>query len=166
MFGFMLQYFSYIVVFSFNGEGKWCTLTNFIACCIEYTSPWMEFARTALVVIGIDCTGSCKSNYHTITSTTNPMRYDELFRKKNLFEIYNVRIYNLKCCHVIKDTQSAISTFKSLQELASEWVPNRIAMLICLSYLCLREIDFSLYKSSFLYDVKIQDSRFNILYFS
>ena len=25
-----------------------------------------------LVVIGTDCTGSCKSNYHTITTTTTP----------------------------------------------------------------------------------------------
>ena len=25
-----------------------------------------------LVVIGTDCTGSCKSNYHTITTTTAP----------------------------------------------------------------------------------------------
>jgi len=27
---------------------------------------------TTLVVIGTDCTGSCKSNYHTITTTTTP----------------------------------------------------------------------------------------------
>ena len=27
---------------------------------------------TTLVVIGTDCTGGCKSNYHTITSTTTP----------------------------------------------------------------------------------------------
>jgi hypothetical protein len=27
---------------------------------------------TILVVIGTDCTGSCKSNYHTITTTTAP----------------------------------------------------------------------------------------------
>jgi hypothetical protein len=27
---------------------------------------------TTLVVIGIDCTGNCKSNYHTITTTTAP----------------------------------------------------------------------------------------------
>ena len=27
----------------------------------------------SLMVIGIDCTGSCKSNYHTITSTTAPI---------------------------------------------------------------------------------------------
>ena len=46
-------------------------LTNFIIwwCCIEYTSPWTGFELTTLVVIGTDCTGSCKSNYHTITTT-------------------------------------------------------------------------------------------------
>jgi hypothetical protein len=27
-----------------------------------------------LVVIGTDCIGSCKSNYHTITTTTEPSR--------------------------------------------------------------------------------------------
>ena len=33
---------------------------------------WVEFELTMLVVIGTDCTGSCKSNYHTITATTAP----------------------------------------------------------------------------------------------
>ena len=40
---------------------------------IEYTSPWVWFELTALtitsptcVVIGTDCIGSCKSNYHTL----------------------------------------------------------------------------------------------------
>jgi hypothetical protein len=28
---------------------------------------------TMLVVIGTDCIGSCKSNYHTITTTTAPL---------------------------------------------------------------------------------------------
>jgi hypothetical protein len=31
-----------------------------------YTLPWSRFELT-LVVIGTDCIGSCKSNYHTIT---------------------------------------------------------------------------------------------------
>ena len=31
---------------------------------------WMGFELSTLVVIGTDCTGSCKSNYHTITTTT------------------------------------------------------------------------------------------------
>ena len=30
------------------------------------------FELTTLVAIGTDCTGNCKSNYHTITATTAP----------------------------------------------------------------------------------------------
>jgi len=30
------------------------------------------FELTTLVAIGTDCTGSCNSNYHTITTTTVP----------------------------------------------------------------------------------------------
>ena len=33
---------------------------------------WAGFELTTLVVICTDCTGSCKSNYHTITTTTAP----------------------------------------------------------------------------------------------
>jgi hypothetical protein len=36
---------------------------------IEYTSSWAGFELTTLLVIGIDCTGSCKSNYHAINTT-------------------------------------------------------------------------------------------------
>jgi hypothetical protein len=35
-----------------------------------YTSPWSKFELTTSVVIGTDCIGSCRSNYHTITATT------------------------------------------------------------------------------------------------
>ena len=35
-----------------------------------YTSPWSRFELTTSVVIGTDCIGSCKSNYHAITATT------------------------------------------------------------------------------------------------
>ena len=38
-------------------------------CCIEYTSPSAGFELSTLVVIGTDCTYSCKSNYHTIKTT-------------------------------------------------------------------------------------------------
>jgi hypothetical protein len=37
-----------------------------------YTSSWLRFDLTTLVVIGTDCIGSCKSNYYTITATTTP----------------------------------------------------------------------------------------------
>ena len=45
---------------------------KYITWCIEYTLPWMEFELTTLVMIGTDCIGSCKSNYHMITATTAP----------------------------------------------------------------------------------------------
>jgi len=35
---------------------------------------WTGFERTTLVVIGTDCRGSCKYNYHMITTMTAPMR--------------------------------------------------------------------------------------------
>jgi hypothetical protein len=35
-----------------------------------YTSYWSRFKLTTSVVIGTDCIGSCKSNYHAITATT------------------------------------------------------------------------------------------------
>jgi hypothetical protein len=38
-------------------------------CCIEYTLPSTGLELKTLVVIGIDCIGSYKSNYHTITIT-------------------------------------------------------------------------------------------------
>jgi hypothetical protein len=38
-----------------------------------YTSPWSRFELTTSVVIGTDCIGSCKSNYHTMMATTVPI---------------------------------------------------------------------------------------------
>ena len=37
---------------------------------------WAEFELTTLAVIGNDCTGSYKSNYHTIKTTTAAMQID------------------------------------------------------------------------------------------
>ena len=33
-------------------------------------TPRARFELTTIVMIGIDCIGNCKSNYHTITTTT------------------------------------------------------------------------------------------------
>jgi hypothetical protein len=65
------------VTVRFIGGGNWSkqlssrkSLTNFITwCCIKYTLSWAGFQLTTLEVIGTDCTDSCKSNYHTITTT-------------------------------------------------------------------------------------------------
>jgi hypothetical protein len=42
-------------------------VTNKLYHIVLYTSPWSRFKLTTSVVIGTDCIGSCKSNYHTIT---------------------------------------------------------------------------------------------------
>ena len=56
------------------------SLTNFLTqCCIKYTSlAWAGFELTTLVVIGTDCTCSCKSNYHM--TTTAPGLFIFLFK--------------------------------------------------------------------------------------
>ena len=40
---------------------------------IMLCSPWAGFELTTSVVIGTDCICGCKSNYHTITTTTAPV---------------------------------------------------------------------------------------------
>ena len=44
----------------------WQTLSHNV---VSSTSPWTGFELITLVVIGIDCIDSFKSNYHTITTT-------------------------------------------------------------------------------------------------
>jgi hypothetical protein len=39
---------------------------------MNYYEYYTYFALTTSVVIGTDCIGSCRSNYHTITATTVP----------------------------------------------------------------------------------------------
>ena len=48
-------------------------LTDKLYHIILYTSPWLRFELTTLVVIDTDCLGSCKSNYYTITATASPL---------------------------------------------------------------------------------------------
>ena len=42
---------------------------------------WAGFELTTFVVIGTDCIGSCKSNYHTITATTAPTWLWKFYQK-------------------------------------------------------------------------------------
>jgi hypothetical protein len=58
----------------------------------EYISPWTGSDLTTLVVIGTDYTGSCKSNYQIITTTTAHWR-----EERNLtlfsFKFYDHKYY-------------------------------------------------------------------------
>ena len=46
-------------------------VTDKLNKCI-ITSSWTGFELKTLVIISTDCIGSCKSNYHTVTTTTTP----------------------------------------------------------------------------------------------
>jgi hypothetical protein len=41
--------------------------------CEFESCSWRCILDTTLVMTGTNCTGSCKSNYHTITTTTDPV---------------------------------------------------------------------------------------------
>jgi hypothetical protein len=55
-----------------------------------YTSPWAGFQLTTLVVIGTDYIGSCKSNYHTITTTTACSKYKGVWCWEYLHDITEI----------------------------------------------------------------------------
>jgi hypothetical protein len=71
-----------------------------IKCCIKYTSPWVVFELTTLVVISTDCTGSCKSNNHTIMTTapdfSKSLTYVITFIKMELLLKFHL-IWRKKC---------------------------------------------------------------------
>ena len=68
------QYFSYIMAVSFVSGGNRNTRRNHRPVASHWQTlshiAWAGFKLTMLVVIGTDCIGSYKSNYHTIMATT------------------------------------------------------------------------------------------------
>ena len=78
------QYFSYIVAVNFIGGENWSTRSKPPTCGSQWqtlshnvvsSTPRLSGIRTHMVIIyifivmiGTDCIGSCKSNYHTITT--------------------------------------------------------------------------------------------------
>jgi hypothetical protein len=71
-------------------------LYNIMFC----TSPWAGVDPTTSVVIGIDCIGSCKSNYHTITATTAQWYVDEIIAEILLkVALSTIKPTNQSKCH-------------------------------------------------------------------
>jgi hypothetical protein len=66
-----------------------------------YTWPWSRFELTTSVVIGTDCIGSCKSNYHTITATTAALyTYKGTCKFKWSLPIVLSNRIDRKSCHI------------------------------------------------------------------
>ena len=95
------------------GENHW-QVTDKLCHIMLYNSHWSSFKLTTSVVIGNDCIGSCKSNYHAITAKTTP----------RIFYIHVLWLY-LFCCWI-----------SSYQEVEG-WDP--INLLNTTTFLCLSQ---------------------------
>ena len=62
-----------------------------------YPSPWTGFELTTLAVIWTDYTGSCKFNYHTITTTKTPHHSGNIHKwiHKYIFLLF-MRLYQAR----------------------------------------------------------------------
>jgi hypothetical protein len=77
-------------------------VTNKLDHIVLYTSPWSGFELKTLVVICTNCTGSCKSNFHTITAITAPELF-WLYPKCSGQRFLSVLI-NRNNCHIIVES--------------------------------------------------------------
>jgi hypothetical protein len=76
------------------------SLTNFYHIMLYRVHlVWTGFKLTMLVVIGTDCKakGSCKSNYHTITTTMAP----GIYRKNSYFNSLDGRLQSMIKNHIL-----------------------------------------------------------------
>ena len=110
------------------------SLTNFIACCcIEYTSS------ERLVVIGTDCIGSYKSNYHmTTTTTAHEYEYeiDRLIQNPRWFNIMQcIDICLLMCRHALCSKSFFMNIYTSFfQKTHSSPVFDNFPMWLSIIY--------------------------------
>jgi hypothetical protein len=125
---------------SFIGGRNWSTrrkppycrksLTNFITyCCIEHTSPWRGFELTTLVVIGTDCIGSYKSNYHTTMTTTVPRKYTVCTR----FEV-SCRLQFL-VCYLKQDMFDILKPYMPWCKMSLSGIHHCIMSWLLISYI-------------------------------
>ena len=69
----------------------WQTFSHNVA-----SSTWTRFELTTLVLIGTDFIGSCKSNYHTISTMTAPTNWVFLWISNLIFCVSLFHILSVK----------------------------------------------------------------------
>ena len=92
--------FQYIVLVSFIGGGNPEKTTDLSQVTDKFYQiilywihlAWPVFELTTLVVISTDCKGSCKSNYHSITTTTVPNYLSNITNNIQLLPALKVNI--------------------------------------------------------------------------
>jgi hypothetical protein len=71
---------------------------------------WVEFELTTLVMIGTDCIGICKSNYHTITTMTVNEKL-----QKNQYTTVEINISLIHMYMYLKDITKVKIVYKRSQ---------------------------------------------------
>jgi hypothetical protein len=80
-----------------------------------YTSPWSRFELTTSVVIGTDCIGICKSNYHVITTNDSPFyTFDKRHGKNIIMEEFFIAIFTLNFLEGRYETSRSGSLFQKI----------------------------------------------------
>jgi hypothetical protein len=90
------------------------------------TSAWAEFELTTLVVIGIHCKGSLKSNNHIITTMTVPKLDWSAILNLYYWLWLQVKIFETRKCSEVKD----LTLFPSAMVFAKTYftfLPSRAA---------------------------------------
>jgi hypothetical protein len=79
-----------------HGDNHWPVVSQWQT--LSHILPWSEFKPTMLMVMGTDCIGSFKSNYHTITTMTPPTIYciSGFFRGYLIFALFTIVINQRK----------------------------------------------------------------------
>ena len=94
------------------------------------TSPWAGVEPTKSVVIGTDCIGNCKSNYHTITAKTASHLLFKIFKikcrlyvrvAKISFSIWNKIYYVCGMLHVKNTCHDGIISLRRWGGIQLAW---------------------------------------------
>jgi hypothetical protein len=104
---------------------------------------WAGFELTTLVEIGIDCLGSYKSNYHTITTRTLESEHISIYKGwicQKLFFLQNNDIFlvgslldNFSCEELFLNTLHIRSRYLKCQGKEIRKSPSGISWIICLT---------------------------------
>jgi len=97
---------------------------------------WARFELTTLVVIFTDCTDSCKSKYHTITTTTAPNKIGRVGTNVKRFSCYYFLEFFFGERLDSSDSGFHILRFYLLVHICMD------AIISIFSMLCLRQIFF------------------------
>jgi hypothetical protein len=92
-------------------------------CCIEYTSPWAGFKLT-------DCIGSCKSNYHTIT-TMMALTWTRKYRALVRVMVFNATFNNIS----VISWQSVLLVGNRSTKMYINWASNCFCHIFLYSWI-------------------------------